>query len=147
MSLCPCGTHAGPSRAPCPSSIPTVSSPCIPTSILVQQRSQCKAWPGTSWSTHQQGFLPQDPQNPSICIASPAGCRGSAQSCRANEKWTHIWYRLSREEHWEGRKCRFPAAQRKGEECLWQSRGPGCPLPPPSQGCTGTRSCLLLCWH
>uniref|UniRef100_A0A8C3JTE5 DGCR6 n=1 Tax=Calidris pygmaea TaxID=425635 RepID=A0A8C3JTE5_9CHAR len=36
----------------------------------------------------------------------------------------------------EGRKCRFPAAQRKGEEWPRWSRGPG--IPPPSAGSATT---------
>lgn len=52
------------------------------------------------------------------------------------------------------RKHRFPAAQRKGEECPWQSGGPG--VPPSlhrlsrdafARGAKAPDRALLLCWH
>lgn len=52
------------------------------------------------------------------------------------------------------RKRRFPAAQRKGEECPWWSGGPG--VPPSlhqlggdafTRGAKAPKSALLLCWH
>lgn len=73
-----------PAEDPVPAPSPQRSA--LLTSILAQQWSQGKAGPGTSCSTHQLRSLPQEPQNPSICVASPAGCRGSAQSCWTNEK-------------------------------------------------------------
>lgn len=111
--------------------------PAIITSIPSQHQRQHEPYTNRSQlpaAMHASSHIcSRSPISPGSAGSSPPACsRQRLEPARVmRSAWEPHLVAIEREQHWEGRKHRLPAAQSKGEECPQWSRGPSGTLPAP----------------